>query len=181
MNETEASALRQWVGKGTMVRVDERPDGRFDRLVAGVWMDRPVEKVWGVIIAYEKYPEFMPQTKAVRMLKRTADVCDVSYHIDLKFSVFSTKINYSLRHRHDEENHSTRFEYLEGQLKGVSGGWTLVEADGGTLAQYELSSDLRSLGFFIKRLLKAEPLLETAIQASSALIVVNSIRRRAEM
>ena len=180
MNQLDANALSEWLGQGCMVRVDEEDNGRLKQVVAGMWIDRPVEEVWKVVTDYEGYSEFMPQIHSVRVMNRSADECQVEYRLHISLSVYTAKIKYSMTHRHDEENKRVNFSYLGGQLKDVRGGWSLYEAKGGTYGQYEVASNLRSLGFVVKRLFTAEPTLETAVQASTALTVVRAMKKRVE-
>src|SRR5256885_16713569 len=52
------------------------------------------EKVFAVISDYEKYPEFLPEVKQVKVVSGQGDIKDVTYTVDIKAKV----ISYTLRH-----------------------------------------------------------------------------------
>lgn len=67
-----------------------------------------------------------------------------------------------------------------GDLAGVSGSWTMTDLGGKTLVVYRNTSDLRSSGFMMRKLLNIEPSFEMAIQASQTQYMIADMKRWTE-
>jgi len=68
-----------------------------------------------------------------------------------------------------------------GDIEGVEGSWELVElSPQKTLIFYRGTSDLESMGFMMRQLLKIEPAFALAIQASQAMYMVSDAKRWCE-
>ena len=55
-------------------------------------INAPAEKVFDVVAAYEKYPEFMAEVKEVKLSNRKGNQVDVHYKVEMMKT-----IKYSLR------------------------------------------------------------------------------------
>jgi coenzyme Q-binding protein COQ10 len=100
-------------------------------VVREVVIDAPIEKLYGVIVDYERYPEFVPGIKSVRVRTQGAEK-HVEYELDLGVK----KIRYTLRL---EEARPTRVRWslVSGDLMKVSNGsWELSPDGQRTRARY---------------------------------------------
>lgn len=98
-------------------------------------IDAPIEAVWKVITDYDRYPEFLKDTKKVTSKNRSGGSVEVTTELGL----MGTSVKYTLRMT---ETAPTRMSWtlVEGQMmKSNEGGWKL-EALGParTRAQYEI-------------------------------------------
>ena len=59
-----------------------------------VTVNVPPEKLFDVIADYEKYPEFLPEVKKVKVEGGQGSIKEVTYTVDIKAKV----INYTLKH-----------------------------------------------------------------------------------
>jgi coenzyme Q-binding protein COQ10 len=91
----------------------------------------PIERLYDVIVDYERYPEFVPGIKACRVKSQRAPR-EVEYELDLGIK----RVRYLLRH---EEIRPTRVSWslVSGEMMKVSSGsWDLRAEGQGTQALY---------------------------------------------
>jgi ribosome-associated toxin RatA of RatAB toxin-antitoxin module len=92
-----------------------------------------------VVQDYGRYPEFVPEVKAVRLGAQQGDAVEVTYWLDVKLRVF----DFTLRHV------TRSLERIEWSLvrggefmRANEGAWTIERTDrGGTRATYEIEID----------------------------------------
>ena len=178
-----AEEIAKVIGSGEMTIIHPRSSPREPLFVtaAGV-IEAPPDVVWDVITDWDRYEEFMPQTKDVKVVERGEHTAVVDYHLKFKFTIISLSVYYRLFHTFDEEEYYNEWYLLKGDIDEVRGSWKLYPIEEGrrTVALYTVYSDLRSMGFIVKQVLKSEPHIELAIQLSSAALVVKSVKERAE-
>ena len=178
---TDPSALKKLVGAGQIVMIDEHPDGRLKLVTGATHVQSPPQQVWDVITDYEAYTEWMPQTSKVTVSNENGDSRDVGFRLDFEFSVITKRVEYTVRQRWTE-NRRIDWTLVKGDFETAVGSWELVETDDGTgtLVFYSTYTDLESMGWIVRTLLKEQPAMDIAIQGSTALMVVKSVKERAE-
>ena len=112
----------------------------------------PPEKLFDVITDYEKYPEFLPEVKKVKVEHGQGAVKEVTYTVDIKAKV----INYTLKHTAEKPS-KVAWTMIKGEMmKGNDGTWQLKPGPtpGSTEALYSIDLKLSSLvpGFIEKAL-----------------------------
>ena len=117
-----------------------------------VTVNVPPEKLFDVIADYERYPEFLPEVKKVKVEGGQGSVKEVTYTVDIKAKV----INYTLKHI-AERPAKVSWTMVKGEMmKGNDGAWTLKPGaqPGTTEATYTIDLKLSSLvpGFIEKAL-----------------------------
>ncbi|MDD5225244.1 MAG: SRPBCC family protein [bacterium] len=177
----DVQTLEKLVSTGAMVITNEDKSGNLTNVTAGIRIDAPVSEVWQIITDYNRYHEFLPQTKRVRILRQSGDTAEVEYNLKLAVSVVGIGIDYTLKHTHQKPDRIS-FERISGDLSEVRGGWEFIPAAGGekTLAFYSVYSDLKSLGRVASFALKQGPSMELAINVSTAVLTVKAMKERAE-
>src|SRR5262245_49539911 len=91
-----------------------------------VLIEAPVERVFDVISAYEKYPEFLPEMYAVRVLSRHGNVVTARFALELMM-----RFDYTLR-LVEEAPRAIGWSLVDAKiLLASSGGWRLDPAEGG--------------------------------------------------
>jgi len=97
-------------------------------------IDTPPERVFDIIVDYDRYAEFLPEVKEARSRNRKGNEVDVDYGIDLV-----KRIHYTLHHVEDRPR-SVRWTFVKGELmKDNHGHWTLEPTtDGKTRATYTI-------------------------------------------
>ncbi len=97
-------------------------------------MNAPMEKVFAVITDYEKYSEFLPEVKKIRLGTREGNEVEVHYEAEIVKT-----IKYSLRLK-EEKPSKVSWTFIEGEfMKDNKGGWVLEDLGGGkTKATYSI-------------------------------------------
>jgi coenzyme Q-binding protein COQ10 len=97
-------------------------------------IDTPPERLFDIIVDYDRYAEFLPEVKEARSRNRKGNEVDVDYGIDLV-----KRIRYTLHHV-EERPRSVRWTFVKGELmKDNHGNWTLEPTpEGKTRATYTI-------------------------------------------
>src|SRR5947209_10510832 len=66
----------------------------------------PPEKLFEVIVDYEKYPEFLPEVKKAKVEGGQGSIKEVTYMVDIKAKV----ITYTLKHTARSEEHTSELQ-----------------------------------------------------------------------
>lgn len=182
--DLDPGTLEKLTTHGQMVLVEEDSRGVPRRVTAGILIDAPTGEVWSTLTDYERFSEFMPQTRRTRVRKTSGDSTEVEHHLKLSLSAvpgLGLGIRYVLRYTHRKPDRID-FQRVEGDLREVSGGWELIPSGTGekTLAFYRVYTDLKSIGRVVDFALKQEPAIELAINVSSAVLVVKAVKERTE-
>jgi ribosome-associated toxin RatA of RatAB toxin-antitoxin module len=99
------------------------------------------DEFYKIIADYEKYPEFLSEVKAIRVLKKDGKKKLVEY----KVSVIKT-FSYSIWTQEDEPK-SISWEFAGGDIfKTMSGSWKLKDEAGKTRAVYSVDA---TFGVFV--------------------------------
>ncbi len=112
----------------------------------------PPEKLFDVIVDYEKYAEFLPEVKKVKVDAGQGTIKEVTYTVDIKAKV----ITYTLKHTAEKPG-KVAWTMIKGEMmKGNDGTWILKPGaqPGTTDATYNIDLKLSSLvpGFIEKAL-----------------------------
>ena len=107
-----------------------------------VLINAPIERVFDVIVDYERYPEFLPEMKAVRILSRhDGGVALVRFELEL-----IVRIQYTLRLQEDAPYALTWSLHDAKMLASMDGSWALARSpEGQTSATYGLEVKLRGM------------------------------------
>jgi ribosome-associated toxin RatA of RatAB toxin-antitoxin module len=115
----------------------------------------PPEKVFAVITDYEKYPEFLPEVKKVKVEFGAGNVKEVSYTVDIKAKV----ITYTLKHTARPPDELAWTMVRGEMMKGNDGAWSLKPVPEGTEATYKIDLKLGALvPSMVERLLAEQSL-----------------------
>lgn len=106
-----------------------------------VTVNVPRDRFFDVICDYERYPEFLPDMKIVKIVQRDGDVVDVHFTLNM-----IKELRYTLRLT-ERPKQGLDWVLLEGPFKRNEGGWSLADTpDGGTDASYTIEV---SVGVFL--------------------------------
>ncbi len=179
--DVDQAAIQKLTGGSPLVVVEEHKAGGLKLVTGGVLVEASPEYVWDVITDYPKYPEWMPEVEKVTVVRDDGNFKDVKYNLAFKISIITRKVDYTLR-KYAKKPHRIEWELIEGDFDDAIGGWQLVPAHGGkaTMAYYSTYTNLRSMGSLVGGILKQQPALEMAIQVSTAVTVVQSLRDRVQ-
>lgn len=87
----------------------------------------PIEKLFDVIADAERYPEFLPEVKSIRVTNRQGAECDVHYVAEVM-----KQIKYTL-HIKEERPNRLSWTFVEGEfMRDNRGSWELKDLGNGT-------------------------------------------------
>ena len=96
-------------------------------------IDAPVERLYEIIVDYERYPEFVPGIRACRIRSAKGEK-HVEYELDLGVK----RIRYVLRHE-EQRPRRVSWSLVSGDMMKVSNGsWDLADEAGKTRAVYSV-------------------------------------------
>ena len=81
-------------GAATAHVLDQREMARASRSIE---IDVPPEAFVRVVLDYARYPEFVPEVKAVRVGRREGTTVEVTYWLDVKLKVFEFTLRHEVR------------------------------------------------------------------------------------
>jgi coenzyme Q-binding protein COQ10 len=102
-----------------------------------VMIGAPIERVFGVIVDYERYPEFLPELRSVTLESRHDGVAHVRFEVEL-----IVRVAYTLRLVEDPPS-QVGWSLAEGKMIAHNNGrWRLDVTAEGTRASYALDVEL---------------------------------------
>ncbi len=178
---TSPGLLESILQNGQMVYIDNVKPGEPQYVTGIVLFNAPIETVFSTITDYDQYADHIPQTTDVKILQKNGNTWTVSYKIEFKFSIISERADYTLKQVLNPPN-SVTWTRISGNLKDVNGSWHLISLDNGTrtIGFYRVYTDVGSISFLLKYLLKKQPTLGTAIATSSVLVYTKAIQKWVE-
>jgi coenzyme Q-binding protein COQ10 len=118
-------------------------------------INAPQDEVFAVITDYEKYPEFLPEVKKVKVEFGAGNVKEVTYTVDIKAKV----ITYTLKHTARPPDELVWTMVRGEMMKGNDGAWMLRPVPEGTEATYRIDLKLGALvPSMVERLLAEQSL-----------------------
>lgn len=85
--------------------------------------DAPMDKAFDVIVDYERYAEFLPEVKSVRVSNRNGSTCDVHWEVDVMKTV-----RYTVRMTEARPS-KVSWSFVTGEvMKDNQGSWVLESA-----------------------------------------------------
>jgi len=131
-------------------------------------IDVTPDKLYDVIVDFEKYAEFLPEVKKTSVAAGPGDAKDVTYTIDIKAKI----ITYTLRHTGQKPSKAAWSMTKGEMIKGNEGHWALKELPGGkTEATYVI--DLKLSAF-------VPGFVEKALAEQSLPALLENFKKRAE-
>ncbi len=156
----------------------ERVDVRFVSAIATI--DAPIEQVRSTILDFSRYKEYMPQLKKSNVRKNDKSGVVVDFKLKFLLPIIKVNLDYTLRYQ-EEENGDIVWDYVEGDIEGNMGRWELVPlSKNTTMVIYTVWNDMRSMGFWVRMVLNAQPDLEVAMPISTTALVVDALKKELE-
>ncbi len=179
--DLDPATLEALIKKGEIVIVDENPDGSLNLVTSGVLVNAPREKVWDVIVDYDRYHEFVPYCKKLTVKNKVANIWTINYDLEFKFSILKFGVNYTLR-TVQEKPGKISWTWKGGDLRNTKGGWELIPIDDGkrTLAFYSALSDFAESSIVMRYVIKHEPRVRLAAMVAVSSIFARAIKERTE-
>jgi ribosome-associated toxin RatA of RatAB toxin-antitoxin module len=122
------------------------------------------EEFFKIVSDYEKYPEFLPEVKSVKVTKNSGGAKEMEYHVSL-----IKTFKYKLRAK-EVTNQSVSFEFIGGDVfKTMKGSWTLADQKGKCAVDYNVEA---TFGMLVPESM-AKPLVSANLP-----MMMNNFRKR---
>ena len=127
----------------------------------------PVEQFFDVVADYERYGEFLPEVKSVRLTDRRGPEVKVHYQVNL-----IKNIRYTLQMK-EERPHRIAWSFVEGEVMRDNRGEWRLEADGPAATKVTYQIEM-AFGPLVPRAI-TDKLVESSLPA-----MLEAFRKRAE-
>jgi len=127
-----------------------------------------VPEFFKIVSDYEKYSEFLPEVKSVKITKNDGGVKEMEYHVSLIKS-----IKYKLKVK-EVPNESVNFDFVSGDVfKSMKGSWKLADQGGKCAVDYNVEA---TFGMLVP-----ESMAKTLVAANLPLMMSNFRKRVKEV
>jgi len=143
-------------------------------------VNAPHEKVKSIVNDYENYSKFMPETISSDVSFRSKDKVIADYTLQVKIPLIKINVKFQLEHYLQKDSDIT-WRLIKGKMKASIGRWEIIPVSKNkTLLVNTSWSDHKSAGLLTKLLIKSQPDMSTAIPVSTAALMLNAVKNRAE-
>src|SRR5437879_1724441 len=120
-----------------------------------IWIQAPVAEVFRVAMDVERFQEFMPDLKSLRVLERSDDGLRTVVEWVGNIPEVRTTVKWVEEDRWDPSEHTCRFTLVRGDFKSYAGAWRFLSENIGTRFESELEYeyDIPLIGPLIKGLI----------------------------
>lgn len=118
-----------------------------------VWIDAPLDRVYGIAKDNRSFPEFMKDVKSLTVVESEGPRV-VSDWVG-EIPGFLIKVRWRQEDVWDDVAHSCRFRQVSGDYDKLEGTWTFLEENGGTRfnSDLEYEYNVPTLGPLVKKLI----------------------------
>jgi hypothetical protein len=109
-----------------------------ETVASEITIDSAPQRVLAVLCDFEAYPTWARSMKEAKVVERD----EIGRALKVEFHVapgLLPEVRYVLRYTYPE--HGISWEYVEGDLKDISGSYTVAESNGSTHVTYHLAID----------------------------------------
>lgn len=120
-----------------------------------IWIDAPLEKVYGIAKDNEAYPEYMKDVQSVTVVERNGNRV-VADWVGVVPN-FMIKLRWRQEEVWDDSTHSSQFRQLTGDYDSLEGSWKFASENGGTRFDQHLEYEYNvpTLGPLVKKVIYA--------------------------
>jgi len=90
------------------------------------WVDAPLEKVWTLLVEYDRWTEFMPDLEKIEIREKNNNSAIV--YVKAK-TPMNLDIWYLIKRNYDKKNNKITWDFLEGKAKDVEGSWQIFQVN----------------------------------------------------
>jgi ribosome-associated toxin RatA of RatAB toxin-antitoxin module len=121
-----------------------------------IFIQAPVDDVFRVAMDVERFPEFMPDLKSLRVLERSDDGLRTVVEWVGNLPEFKTTVKWVEEDLWDAVEHTCRFTLVRGDFKSYGGTWRFTPEAGGTRFDSDVhyEYDIPLIGPLIKGLIR---------------------------
>jgi len=169
-------ALGPLLERGYVSLAESFPDGRLRQASVITYAHTGMDRVFAVANDPGRYHEFMGSIRRSPVLKREGR--SVVYELEVEVPLLNLTFT---NHAVQTGPYSIRTRSIGGDLEDARFGWDMREAGPNrTLVLHYLNTDARQASWILRRLIEREPYFEHGMNVATGLVMVRSVRGRAE-
>lgn len=177
----DVNTLVSLLSKGDLVSV-EQIGGGTELSTIGTIVNAPPEKVFATFTDFKNYPKMIPSCTSTKVSQQTANSAVVRFAVQvIKVGPVDITADYTLKYVMAKPKRAD-ISWVSGTVKNVQGYWETIPVPGGkkTILVYAITSNLKEANAFAKSAFEKQPSTETAINLSSAIVLIKAIKKKAE-
>ncbi len=117
--------------------------GKVKELTATAYLAVAPDKVWRTVTNYGSYSQIMPRVSTSKISSRKGNMAIATMKLELPFPFQGTW--YTNRYTENKQAGTVSWRMINGSIKDTQGSWTIKAQGAGTLATYQVTTDLGSL------------------------------------
>lgn len=160
--------------QGEVNLLETWPDGRLKQATSIAFIPAPAEKIWAVLVDFERYEEWMPQVVEARESGRT----EAMVVVDWRIAVVGPDVQLRTRYTMDMASWTIQGNWESGALSGSAWSWRLIPVEGGTKVYRSLRVYAVDSNWVLKQVEDEHHTLDYGLNSSVAVIEVRGLKRR---
>lgn len=121
-NTAYSESLSQRLNKGEVIVEDVVKDTKSGSVKMSFIIDSPSEKVWDLLVHYDKWTNFMPDLEKVIIKENKPNYAIV--YVKAK-APLGLDLSYTLKRKYNKKENLITWTMLEGKAKEVEGSWQI--------------------------------------------------------
>ncbi|MBI5527691.1 MAG: SRPBCC family protein [Deltaproteobacteria bacterium] len=171
----DANALMPLLKRGELSLIESTAAGGLKQVTMAVLINAPSDKVFATITDYPNFKKFMPNIVECEVVKTEGDETEMNFEIDVPVS----NLKYTLRHRHIEKR-AVEISLVKGDIKTGSWRYDLHPVGDKTIMFYSLMTDVSETSWLVKKVLRAQPTMQHALNVATGIVIVKAVKKEAE-
>lgn len=166
--------LASLLAQGEVNLLETWPDGRLKQVTTIAFMPVPPEKIWGILVDFEHYEEWMPQVEVATESGRT----ETMVVVDWRIAVVGPDVQLQTRYTMDAATWTIQGNWESGALPGSTWSWRLVPVAGGTRVYRSLRTYAVDSNWVLKQVEDENHTLDYGLNSAVGVIEVRGLRRK---
>ncbi|RME01570.1 MAG: hypothetical protein D6812_07845, partial [Deltaproteobacteria bacterium] len=172
----DATKLRPFLERGVLALIESNPDRSLKQITLIAHVAAPPEEVFRHTVDLEKYPEFLRNVVKAKVEEREKNGFSYRYEIEVPLSNMEGKNHVVVRPPHHAD-----FQAISGDIETGRWHWEFQRTkENETIVLFSNYSDIREIGWIMRKIVATEPLIEHGIDVGANYIHLRAIKNRAE-
>jgi ribosome-associated toxin RatA of RatAB toxin-antitoxin module len=167
--------LTPMLQKGPLALVEQTKDGKFQQATAVVLVNAPPDKVWEVVLAQDKFKEYMPKVLESDLTGSNAKGFDIRVVLEVP----GPDTDYTIHYARDDEKHVLKGTWKKGDLKDSRWEWRMEPtSEGKTLLFHQLT--VKNFSSILSSLEDDQQTITVGVNVASAIAATKAVKSRVE-
>jgi ribosome-associated toxin RatA of RatAB toxin-antitoxin module len=176
LESKELAAIRKLLDHGQLALIESNKDGSLKQVeILGV-VSAPKEKLESIVYEPGKYPEFIPNLVAQRVIEQTKNKIKLEYELEVPMVNLEGTSAMTI-----EEDGSVDVVAVSGDITRGRWRWEFRPlGENQVVPVHYAYSDVSETSWFVKQLIEKQPLFEHGIVVAASTVALRAMKARAE-